>query len=73
MHRRDFVAGSLGASIVPALGQTAARERGRDDARWRPPPPASRRSSSCAGYQFRMGPMVARYARVREERARARP
>jgi NIPSNAP protein len=59
MHRRDFVAGSLGASIAPALGQTSPG-----------PGPTTQGGTGMATpqilelrrYQFRMGPMAARHA-----------
>jgi NIPSNAP protein len=58
MHRRDFVAGSLGASIAPALGQTSpgtgATTQGGTTM-------ASPQILELRRYQFRMGPMAARH------------
>ncbi len=59
MNRRDFVAGSLGASLAPGLGQTSAGPSGSaatPAATGRPQVLELRR------YQFRFGPMAARHA-----------
>src|SRR5688572_9795305 len=59
MHRRDFVAGSLGASIAPVLGQTspgtAATTQGGTSM-------ATPQILELRRYQFLMGPMGARHA-----------
>ena len=59
MHRRDFVAGSLGASMAPVLGQTGPNAG-----------PTAQGGTNMAApqilelrrYQFRSGPMGARHA-----------
>ena len=58
MNRRDFVAGSVGASLVPALGQSPTGSRTPDT------PAASGKPQllELRRIRLRSGPMVARYA-----------
>jgi hypothetical protein len=59
MHRRDFVAGSLSASLSPALGQAGAATAGAAEG-----PSAGVRPQilELRRIRMRMGPMAARYA-----------
>jgi hypothetical protein len=59
MHRRDFVAGSLGASIAPSLGQTSA---GQGTAGQGGTGTGTPQILELRRYQFRMGPSAARHA-----------
>lgn len=59
MNRRDFVAGSLGASIAPTLAQSSPAGAGTAEG-----PPAAGRPQilELRRIRLRQGPMVARYA-----------
>jgi hypothetical protein len=57
MHRRDFVAGSLGASIAPVLGQTSTGTTTPGGTSMAAPQILELRR-----YQFRSGPMGGRHA-----------
>jgi hypothetical protein len=59
MHRRDFVAGSLGASIAPVLGQTGPSQSGTTPGGTSMAAP---QILELRRYQFHSGPMVARHA-----------
>ena len=59
MNRRDFVAGSLGASIMPVMGQA---EPGGGGAAEGPPSTTRAQVLELRRYQFRFGPMAARHA-----------
>jgi len=56
MERRDFVAGSLGAALAPAVGRARAAEGSGAEGPARPQLLELRR------YQFRFGPMESRFA-----------
>lgn len=56
MNRRDFVAGSLGASIAPNLAEAAGRGAAEG-----PSTGAAAQVLELRRYSFRMGPMLARY------------
>jgi hypothetical protein len=59
MHRRDFVAGSLGASMMPLMGEASAAGGGAAEG---PPSSARPQVLELRRYQFRFGPMAARHA-----------
>jgi hypothetical protein len=59
MHRRDFVAGSLGASIAPVLGQTSP---GTGTTTQGGKTMSAPQVLELRRYQFRSGPMGARHA-----------
>jgi hypothetical protein len=58
MNRRDFVAGSLGASMVPTLVQASPSGSGAAEG----PAAGQAQVLELRRYRFRQGPMVARYS-----------